>query len=189
MPRHRSVLAVLVLALALVVGCGGSRIGAVNPKPDIRFGPDAPQYSVGLEGVQDVLFIEGITVRDFRHTLSNGFASGFGAHLAPVRTNESVHLLIDMVAGDRVREGKKTLALHYRARWILPSGEVLTSFAGTAVPRNTELAGKKNLEDVVAVMIEQMMLALIEAGRRAPATPPPPVDDTPRLPPNKPPGT
>jgi len=177
--------------MALALGCGGGslRVGAANPRPQLAFGPSAPRYSVDVSRVQDTLYFDKVTVRDFRSTLSRGFANGFGTHFANGRGPDTMHLLVDGVEGSSVQEGRRTVMLRFRARWLSPSGEVITAFEGVAMPRDDEAYGKKNVEDVVAVMIERMVGALVEAGRRAPPTPPPPVDTTPRLPPNKPPGT
>ena len=189
-----------VVGLGVATGCGGTRrIDAVNPRPRIIVGPRAPHYSIDVSRVSDSLYLDRLTIRDVPRSLTRGFQNGVGSKYVAQRTSDSMHLVIDVLNADSLHEGGLVVELRYAARWFAPTGELVIAFQGIASPEETRSSwGKKNVEEVMAIMVEHWIGALADARARQPAqqppapvqtAPAPPVDNTPRLPPNKPPGT
>lgn len=188
--RHLPLVVLLVVALGAGLGCGGSlRVGMVNPRPRVVVGPRAPRYSVDVSAVRDVLYVDRVTIRDMQASVVNAFRNGVGTHFAPQRAPDTIHLIVDGVEADDLREGGRTVSLRYAGRWIGPSGDVIVPFQGQALPTDRSLVGKKNLEDVIGLMVEQWVgvLAQAQAQQAAQRAAPPPADTTPRLPPSAPP--
>jgi|GEM_PF-2109043 len=190
---RRAPLAILLaLALAVSLGvaaCGGGvmRVGAVNPRPRVVVGANAPRYALDVSRVRDVIYQERVTVRDVQLSLLTGFRNAVGAKFAPQPGPDTVTLVIDGVEADTLRDGGRTIALRYAGKWIAPNGQMITPFQGIAMPVERNLSGKKNVEDVMGVMFERMVAALAEAQSRPAPVAPPPTDATPRLPPSAPP--
>jgi len=183
--------AVLLLTLAIGAGaCGGTlRVSGVNPRPRIMVGPQAPRYSIDVSRVQDTIFTERVTVREVQRSLYDGFQNALGNKFSPERAPDTITLMLDVVAADSVRDGRRGMGLSYAGRWIAQNGQVIVEFRGLAGARDTEAYGKKNMEDVMSLLLEQCVGHLADAQARAKATQPAPApaDTSPKLPPNQPP--
>ena len=183
-------LPVLLLTLATAGACGGTlRVTGANPRPRIMVGPQAPRYSIDVSRVQDTLFTERMTVREVQRSLYIGFQNALGNKFAPERAPDTVTLMLDVVAADSVRDGRRGMGLSYAGRWIAPNGQVIVEFRGLAGARDPDLFGKKNVEDVMGLLLDQCVGHLADAQTRIKASQPPPApaDTGPKLPPNQPP--
>jgi hypothetical protein len=185
-------LSILFLLLATLLACDRTmRVNAVNPRPRIVVGPNAPRYSIDVSRVQDTIFTERMTIREVQRSLYDGFASALGNKFAPARAPDTITLMLDMVGADSMRDSKRSIGFAYSGRWIAPDGQVITEFNGFAGPNDPESFGKKNVESAMAALLEQCVAHLAAAQQRAraaqPPPPPPPQDTGPKLPPNQPP--
>lgn len=193
MKATKNTLLLSTLALALLLGsttaCGNTlRVTGANPHPRIVVGPQAPHYGIDVSRVQDTIFTERMTVREVQRSLYDGFQNALGNKFAAQRGPDTITLMLDAVSADTVRDSRRSIGLAYAGRWIAADGHVITEFRGFANPRDIELFGKKNVEDVMGILLEQCVGHLAEAQARAKAAqPPPPADTGPKLPPNQPP--
>ncbi|MBS2015238.1 MAG: hypothetical protein JST00_20280 [Deltaproteobacteria bacterium] len=195
--------AFLFLTFALAAtACGSTlRVSGMNPHPRILVGAQAPRYSLDVSRVQDTIFTERMTVRDVQRALYVGLENALGPKFAPARAPDTITLVLDYVTADSVADGRRGLGLSYGGRWVAQDGRIIVEFRGYAAANDPDLFGKKNIEAVLANLLEQCVGHLAEAQARIKATqpPPPPPDAAPklppsqppdlRLPPNKPPGT
>jgi hypothetical protein len=156
-------------AVVLTIGCSVT-VGAVNPRPNVVVGADAPRFSLDANQVPDTIELDRVTLQKFRTTLSRGFANAVGSKLSKPEAHDSVVLVLDKVEPEMSNLGSigRFVSMRFRGRWMTPDNRLIAEFAGVAQPRNPTETGKRHIEDVVEVMYERIINGLDEALRRAP---------------------
>jgi hypothetical protein len=108
---------------------------------------------------------EGLTITDFRQSLTAGFKNMVGASFTEQPKDAKLVLSIELAELSRANIGSigGYIIIRYKATWYKGNGNKVASLAGVAEPRNPTESGPRHLEDVVEVMYEEMVQGLEKA--------------------------